>query len=168
MEILFENKYTRDETWAKDIYRYMFFRRPFVIFLYGLFALSSIIVIYNSIMYRDFSDLWYLAVPLLWFAMVVFAYKKNVEVTLKRDIELHGKPIEVTVAVTDEGIAQSQSTGSEYKLIYCDVKMAVQTKGYIYLWSKTNLLYSFKKGSFSVGKDEDFLAFLVDKGIRVK
>ena len=87
---------------------------------------------------------------------------------IKRDIEMHGKPIEVSVAVSDECIKQTQSTGSEFTLKYIDVKKVVKTKKYIYLQSKAKLLYSFKIDSFSVGSVEEFLKFLSDKGIKVK
>ncbi len=167
MEILFKNNYTRDKEWAIDIYRYIYFRRPIMIAFFVLFAFYLIWGIYDSIVGNSFN--WcFVSLSLVWAALVILLYNKNVKTIIKRDIEIHGKAIEVTVTVTDESIKQTQSTGSEYQLNYNDIKMAVHTKNYIYLWSKTNLLYSFKKDSFSIGNKEDFLIFLKNKGIKVR
>ena len=99
---------------------------------------------------------------------IAFMYRKNVVTMIKRDQEIHGKEIEVNLTVTEELIKQSQSTGSEFQLNYRDIKRAIKTKKYIYLWSKTNMLYSLKLDSFSVGTADDFLIFLRNKGIKVK
>ncbi|MBR5783221.1 MAG: hypothetical protein IKY33_03235 [Clostridia bacterium] len=167
MEILFENKYTRDKEWAKDINSYIWFRRPIIIVLDIIFALYILIGIYNSIT-SNVVDWFYILIPIIWCVFVAFIYRKNVNTVIKRDLELHGKAIEVTVTVAEDIIKQSQSTGSEFQLNYCDIKKVVQTKKYIYLWSKTNMLYSFKRNSFSFGAADEFLLFLKNKGIKVK
>jgi len=167
MEILFENKYTRDKEWAKDIYSYISFRRPIIIVIDILFALYAIIGIYNSIVTHSI-DWYHILVPIIWCIFVVLIYVRNVKTVIKRDLELHGRAVEVTVIVTDDIIKQLQSTGSEFQLNYCDIKKVVQTKKYIYLWSKTNMLYSFKKDSFIRGNLEEFLCFLEKKGIKNK
>ncbi len=167
MEILFENKYTRNKEWAKDVYGYMYFRRPIIIVLYILFAIYMFLGIYNSITYNIVN--WtYILIPIIWCVFGAFLYKRNVNTVIKRDLELHGKEIEVTVTVTENIIKQSQSTGSEFQLNYSDIKKVVQTKKYLYLWSKTNLLYSFKRSSFSCGNADEFLLFLKNKGVKVK
>ena len=167
MEILFENKYTRDKEWAKDVCSYIFFRRPIIIALDIIFALYILYGIYNSVILNIV--LWvYILIPIIWCAFVFIVYRKNVNILIKRDLEVHGKAIEVTVTVLDDVIKHSQSTGSELQLNYCDIKKVVQTKKYIYLWSKTNMLYSFKLYSFSLGAADEFLLFLKNKGIKVK
>lgn len=80
---------------------------------------------------------------------------------------MHGKAVDVTVLVTDEIIKQLNTTGSNLQLNYCHIKKVVQTPKYIYLWSKTNMLFSFKKDSFISGNEEDFLCFLEKKGIKI-
>ena len=167
MEILFENKYTRNKEWAKDIYAYFSFRRPLRVVLSIVFAIYLIIGVYNSSV-TGVLEPYLIFVPLVWYAAIVLSYFINSNIVIKRDIELSGKPIEVVVTVTDDIIKQLQSTGSEYKLDYYDIKKVVRTKRYIYLCSKTNMFYSLKKDSFSVGNAEDFLSFLKSKGIKVK
>ncbi|MBR3987922.1 MAG: YcxB family protein [Clostridia bacterium] len=105
-------------------------------------------------------------VPALWAGLLLYIYFKNLNVTLKRDIEINKKPIEVEVRVTNESIVQTQSTGSEFTLDFSDIKKIVKTKKFIYLWSKSNMLYSIKKEGFIVGSADDFLAFLKAKGFK--
>ena len=167
MEKLFENKYTRDKEWAKDVYGYIYFCRPVTIVLYVLFAVYAMIGIYSSIT-SDNAAWYYILIPVIWCAVTVFLYNKKVNAVIKRDLALHGKTIEVTVTAAEDRIKLSQSTGAEYELNYCDIKRVVQTRKYIYLWSKTNMSYSFKKNSFSCGDANEFLLFLRSKGVKVK
>lgn len=165
MEILFENKYTRDREWAKDILGYISFRRPLHIVLYIISAVSLVYGVCMLIFYYTLSIVSFL-VPALWAGLLLYIYFKNLNVTLKRDIEINKKPIEVEVRVTNESIVQTQSTGSEFTLDFSDIKKIVKTKKFIYLWSKSNMLYSIKKEGFIVGSADDFLAFLKAKGFK--
>ncbi len=168
MEILFENKFTKNKEWAKDAFGYICFRRPLKIAIdvffaiYLFFGLLSIIVINDNIEY------FFIVVPIIWWVLSFLQYNRCINASLKRDLEMHGKEIDVVTIVTEDLIRYSQSTGSEFQLQYSDIKKVVQTKGFIYLWSKTNMLYSFKKDSFSIGNTTDFLLFLKNKGIKVK
>lgn len=159
---------------AKDTYRYFYFRRPFAIFLNVFFVLYFILGVLYFIL--DISGLivttsmyWlWIAISLIWYVLLLFRYNINVKTVILRDLEIHGKPIEVTASVTDEVIRYKQSTGSELQLNYIDIKKVIQTKQYIYLRSKTNLLYPFKKDSFSIGNEKEFITFLRNKGMKLK
>lgn len=166
MEILFENKHTRDREWAKDAYQYMFFRRPAAIVCFVLLGSYFLLGIWDSVVTGNVS--WsLLMVPLVWAALVIFLYNRNVNLTIKRDVELHGKEIDVIVTVTEEAIRFSQSNGAEYQLNYADIKKVICTKKYIYLLSGAKILHSFKRDGFSSGSAEEFLNFLMRKGVKV-
>ncbi len=167
MEILFENKYTRDREWSREIFRYFYFKRPLMILFDIIFVLYLVFGVYSSITSKNVA--WGLIIiPIAWFLFVVFYYVINRDVHFKRDLEMHGKAVEVTATVTDEMISHSQSTGSELYLDYSNIKKAVQTKEYIFLITKTKLIYSFKKDSFTLGSADELLAFLKNKGVKVK
>lgn len=166
METLFENKYIRDEDWAKDSYSYLYFRRPIIIALHLVFLLYLIIGIYNSITTKSF-DWYFILLPVFWCVLIAFLYNRSVKTIIKRDLKMNGKPIEVTVTVTEERLEQTHSAGAGYNLNYEDIKKVVQTEKYIYLWSKTSLFYSLKKDAFSSGNAEEFLMFLKSKGIKL-
>ena len=167
METKFENKYVRDKEWAKDIYGYLYFKRPVMIVLYAVMALYLSFGIYNTVRMNSI-DRYFIIVPVGFGIMIAVLYYRSISAILKRDIEMHGKAIETVVTVTDEVIKHSTSVGSEYFLNYVDVKKAVQTKNYVYLWSKANLFYSLKKDSFTQGNADEFISFLIAKGIKVK
>lgn len=167
METLFENSYIKNREWAKDVFGYINFRRPLIIVFDIFFFLYIVLGIIDIIVDKNI-NVYLFILPIVWIFLQVFIYIKNVNVTLKRDLEMHGKPVEVTVIVTDENITTVQSTGSKIHLNYADVKKAFQTKKYIYLQTKTNLLCSFNKDGFSIGNEEDFLIFLKNKGIKIK
>lgn len=166
MEILFENKCTRDAEWAKDCYGYIYFRRPAAIVFDVLAVLYLVWNIYDLVVNSMINV--FIIFPIFWVVMSTLLYRKNTTLALKRDFEMHGRAIEMVTTVTNKGIEISQSTGALYRISCSDVKKVVQTKKYIYLWSKTNVLYPLKKDSFSVGNGEDFLLFMRNKGIKVK
>ncbi len=162
MKTLFENKYTRNKEWAKDLYCYIFFKRPIMIILSLAFFANFVYQIYNAITHKGFE--WSLAIIVfLWFGYIAILYAKSVKSVIKRDLEVHSKPIETTVIVTDESIKQSTSTGSEIVLNYSDIKKVAKTKKYIYLISKTNMYYTLKRDSFSVGDEKEIIDFLKNK-----
>ena len=95
-------------------------------------------------------------------------YHFQVKTVIARDLETHGKAVGVEITVTDEFIESKASTGAVCKLDYGNIRVAVQTKNLIILRTRANLLYNFKKDSFTVGRAEEFLLFLKSKGIKVK
>ncbi len=165
MEILFENSYTRDKEWVQDATRWAFFRRPVLIVSDLILLLYFIMGIYEMAVNRVVYVYWFL-IPLALIGVTLFRYKRTVTLSLKRDIEMHGKEIDVTSVVTDEHICYKHSSGTEYTLHYSDIKKVVQAKKYIYLISKSKTVYSFKKEGFSVGTAQQFICFIKSKGIR--
>lgn len=164
METLFENKLMRDAEWAKDCYGYIYFRRPIMIVLDVLAVLYLIWGVYDLVVNSVINVV--IIFPVFLVVLTTLVYRKNSKMSLKRDFEVHGKAIEIVTTVTDKGVEMSMSTGALYRVSFNDIKKVVQTKKYIYLWSKTNTLYPLKKDSFSVGSAEDFLLFMRNKGIK--
>ncbi len=166
METLFENSYIRDREWAKAVYGYITFRRPVMIAFNIYFLLCIVCDVVGLIIVKNV-NMYLCIIPIMFEFLQVLSYAQNIKITLNRDLEAHGKHIEVRTSVTDECLTIVQSTGSEIRLNYADVKKAIQTKKYIYLQTKAKLLCTFKKDGFSVGKEEDFLEFLKNKGIKI-
>ena len=127
METLFENSYIKNREWAKDVFGYINFRRPLIIVFDIYFFLCIVLGIVDIIVDKNI-NVYLFILPIFWIFLQVFIYFKNVNVTLKRDLETHGKPVEVTVIVTDENITTVQSTGSEIHLNYADVKKSISNE----------------------------------------
>ena len=167
MEILFENHYTQDKAWAKEIYRYLHLTRPLMVFFHIVFALYFLYGLYTCFV-GDLVLWQLLLIPLAFGGISLFGYYSNVKMTLKRNAETFGKPLECQTLVTDQQIIHKASNGAEGVLHYCDIKKVLQTKNYIFILSKAKLVYSFKKDAFTVGSADGFLYFLQQKNIKVK
>ena len=167
MENLFENSCFHSEEWAKETSRYLFFCRPKAIFFIIVFTLYFVLGIINLPLFGSFnmvlilSSVWY-------FLFIIISYRRNCTLIIEREIELNGKQLEVFTEVTNDNIKCTQSNGFKYTLYYDSIKKVAQTKNYILLMTKANLLYTLQKDSFSVGTTDGFLDFLRDKGFTVR
>ncbi len=168
MDVLFENRYTRDKQWAKDFYGYIFFRRPIMMFFNIMCAISLAVNIFLVIVSDPLEDLSVLFILIFYFLILFVRYFKGVNLEMKRSAEMYGGPVLVELFVKDEKISTKTSTGSEVDMLFQNVKKAINTKNYIYLQTQTKLLLCLKKDSFTVGSCEDFIEFLRNKGFKVK
>lgn len=161
MEILFENTYIRTEDFAKEIFRYFFFKRKPLIALGVLFLLTLIL--------NAYAGDWMIVIMLCVFFVLFFAlsYSRNVNLIIRRDEEISPNPITVSTVVTDGYIQPSTSLGSVYKIYFRDIKQAAQTKNYILLTTKAVQMYAFRKDGFTKGTPEEFIAFLRTKGYKL-
>ena len=171
MVVLFENHYTRTPELIKELYRYLYFKRPFMVFIYILFVLSFLAnmgaLIVSPSGYPSDNISFIIFIP-LFFALEYGFYVNSVKSTITRDKETNnGKALEIKTYVTDEFIRFSFSTGSITELPYSNIKKVIQTKNLILLHSKANLLYTFHKGAFNEKSPSEFLYFLQKKGFNV-
>ena len=167
METLFENSYVRNKELAKEIYRYYYFQRKGLIVCYVLLLLSFLGNILISIFEKTYNWGVCIFVP-LFFLFQLYCYFRQVNTMVKRDSEVHGKEISVETIVTNEYIQNTASTGAVNKLEYDKIRNSVQTKNLILLRSRANLIYIFRKDTFTKGNKEDFIIFLNDKGVKIK
>jgi hypothetical protein len=167
MNVLFENKHTRNKELAKEIYKYYYFQRKIYVFAYTILWLSFFANLVIAIAGEPYNVTAFVCAPLL-FSLSFFLYHYQVNTLLKRDMELYGKEIEVETVVTDELIHNTAANGAVNEMTFDKIKGAVQTKNLILLRTKANMVWIFRKDSFSVGSKEEFISFLKNKGIKVK
>ena len=167
MEILFENSYVRNKELAKEIYRYYYFQRKWLVVCYALLLLSFLSNIFISIFEKTYNWGVFIFVPLFLFFQL-YCYFRQVNTMVKRDSEVHGKEISFETIVTNEYIQNTASTGAVNKLEYDKIRNSVQTKNLILLRSKANLIYIFRKDTFTKGDKESFIRFLNNKGVKIK
>lgn len=98
-----------------------------------------------------------------------FIYYSSVRSFVKVSEELlDGKPFEVQTVVTEEVIKLTATNGAVNELVYSKIKNALMTKNLILVPSKANLIYIFRKDSFTKGTPEEFILYLRSKRIKVK
>lgn len=167
-EVLFENRYERTADLAKELYRYYFFKRPRFVVLDIFLALGLLANILVGIFEKSF-QYEILIVLLVYYLFRFYMYRKTVNALLKRDHETYaGKPAGVHMLVMAETMQCTTSSGAVTEIAYSKFKNAIQTKNLISLRSEANLLYIFRKDSFTKGTPEAFISFLQAKGIKVK
>ena len=167
MEILFKNSYVRNKELAKEIYRYYYFQRKWLVACYVLLLLCFLGNILISIFERTYNWGVLVFIP-LFFLFQFYCYFRQVNTMIKRDSEVHGKEISVETIVTNDYIQNTASTGAVNKLEYDKIRKVAQTKNLILLHSKANLIYIFRKDTFTQGNKEDFACFLRRKGVKIK
>lgn len=170
METLFENKYARDKSTAKEIYGYWFFKKPLMIFVYvmlGVYALSCIL---GFIFDPEGAGELVLPFILLVFccAAMLISYLSQVKNMVRRDAEMaKGGELLCEVSVSDSEITFS-ALESRQSVSLEKIKYAFATKNYISVVTEARLMYILKKDSFTLGDAERFIAFLKEKQIKIK
>ena len=167
---LFKNEFVRDKNTAKEIHGYWFFKRPLMIVIYALFGVYTALILLTSILFPEISaDFSIVSLMVLaYLALLIIPYRMNVNAMVKRDEELaKGREFLCEISVTDTEIIHTalennQSIGFE------SISHAFITKSYVAVVSKARIIYIFKKDGFTVGDCDGFVAFLKEKGIKIK
>ena len=146
---------------------YYYFQRKLVVVSYILAALGLFASILLAIFEGIFNWIAFVLLP-LYFLFQPYCYVNQVNTMVKRDSEVHETEISVETIITNEYIQNTASNGAVNKLEYDKIKSATQTKNLILLRSKANLIYIFRKDTFTKGTKDEFVVFLASKGIKVK
>ena len=166
MDILFKNVYIRNKQTAKEIYSYYFFKRPLLAVCYIVMLIAFVPNLIGVIL-GDMTGVFGVVITVFVFAIQIYRYFACVNLMTKRDTESLGENPTIEMTVTDEKIETCSSKGAITALDFKSIKYAVQTKNYIIIFTKANLVHIFEKNSFTLGTSEGFLLFLTAKGIKV-
>ena len=166
METLFENSYIRSTKIAKDFYRYICFKRPFILTFDILIGLSFIVNII-SLLAGYTATYSVLVLAPIFYLFQIIQYLRAVKTMIKRDNELaNGTAINVNTIVTSESIKCTSSSGSVNEIPLSKFKKVIKTKRLILVRSESKLIYIFPKDSFTKGSSDEFITFLNAKEIR--
>lgn len=160
METLFENSYIRSPEIAKNFYRYICFKRPFILTFDIFIGLSFIInTIYLIFGYTATYSVLVLA-PVFYLFQII-QYLRAVKTMIKCDNELaNGTATTVNTIVTSESMKCTSSSGSVNEIPLSKFKKVIKTKRLILVRSEAKLIYIFPKDSFTKGSSDEFIAFL--------
>ncbi len=168
MEALFENRYTKSPEMYKELYQYYYFKRPLIMacnVCYALFILWTVFCIIAGLPYSPIS----IILPLVMYAFEAFRYFSALSIAKKRDAEIGiSENMVTTISAGENHMRYSATNGAAADVEYSVFKNAVCTKNLILLRSKARLVYIIPKGTFTKGDPNAFLAFLSDKGIKVR
>ncbi len=166
MEPLFENSYTPDKSFYKEIYGYFHFRRPITVAAFIICAvcfLAQLVLAIFDLEHNPGIMILMAVFPLF----KLFAYLSQIGTLEKCNKEVSSEQISISTLVHEGALETTSSTGAVINIELSKIRGAVQTKRYIVLRSDARLIYSFSKDGFTKGTKEDFLAFLRSKNIKV-
>lgn len=165
--MLFENEYLPDRAWAEETYGYLYFRTPLRAFFLAL--MGCILFLGVCAFFYDTSAFVYVLIAAAFFCINLLHYRRSVKLHMSRMMEMYGS-IPVTKLSVDESgtVRHKASTGAEASFPISAIKRVYVSRHYIFLRSGTNLVFSFRRDGFTVGKEQDFLAFLRTHGVRAK
>ena len=164
----YESKYTMNEETYRAVMLYNLKRPGFMVchIIMGFYALFSLVLSLNGYVERA---IMIAVIALTYLALVLVINYKFIKLASKRKREVNGgTDPEVVCIISEEGIKYSTSSGTNVKLDFSDIKRAVQTKKYIFLLSKSKLIYALKNDSFTFQKRQNLIEFLRYKGIKIK
>ena len=171
METLFENRYVRDKATVREVYLYYYFKQRSRVILYIITALLVCELTVVCLFTHHFPNSYFLL--LLWVALFFLiqfiAYYRSVSLVEKRDREItKGESLTIRFTVSDTEISVNTQAGAEYSVELSAIKHGVQTKNTIVLFSRARMLYIFRRDAFTVGDADQFLAFLTQKGLKIR
>lgn len=169
MDTLFENSYIRDESFIKKMYRFIFFSTGRGIFTY----IFSFIIILNGVAViatEKYSfGIFYISLAILFLALYVLSYYRNVKYYLRRDMEMNnGGYSTVRIDVYNDYFHFATTSGTNVDISYMQIRKVWETKDLILLMSDSKLVYVLSKDNFTKGSATGFLEFLRSKGFKIK
>ena len=167
METLFENKYVRDEKMMKEVYQYFYFKRPLYLVIDTIIGLIFVANIALWLSGKGMNYAVLIAVPL--FILIRFVvYRGAVDMLMKQDKDMYkGKAVKVQNYVTEHGIKTVIFKGVN-NLAYHNIKQVIKTRHLIIICAQSNAMYVFAQDSFTKGSTGEFVAFLKEKGLKVR
>ena len=170
MEVRFENEFTRDESTVKEIYGYWYFKKPVMIAVYAALGFYFLSCILGFILdFESAKESMPIFAMVVFFAIFIFiSYRSQVRAMVQRDREMSGgESLCCKISVSDEQMTLTALESSS-PISLGNLKSAFMTKNYIVVLTKARLMFIFKKDSFTLGDTESFIAFLKEKGVKVK
>lgn len=169
-DLLFENKYKRNKSVAKEVWGYWFFKKPLMKLLFlllGLNALICIVAIFMNV--GNKTEMLYTLIIDALLPLIIFAsYYSQVKSMTNREGEIgNGEDILCTVAINEKDIELSML--DSLQTVPLDrIKYGFLTENYIGLVTQARLLFILKKDSFTKGSLDGLLSFLSDRKIKIK
>ena len=162
-EILFEGTHTRDKSFFKEIAGYLFLKRPLMLTLHILVAVSLVFAIASD----TFIKIPYIVVFVFYVAIMMSSYFSMRNLSYKRQLEATGGvDIEVRVQITDTEITHIGFKNANINVNLSAIKSVSMSKNYVIMMSKTKQMYIIDKRKFEKGTPEELVAFLKSKGIK--
>ncbi|MBQ6153204.1 MAG: hypothetical protein IJJ15_05615 [Ruminococcus sp.] len=159
---LFVNEYTRTFETDHELYQYEFFKKPENL---GCYIGCAIIIIGCVVWCLLGGPLYLLIVPVFIIAVLVgliIRYFKTMNICKTRlDETTNGAgKTRIRMELTEsELIYFNENTENKITIPVSQLKRGFVTKNYYMIMTDGKLVYTFQKGCFTVGKEEEFYSY---------
>lgn len=167
MEAIFENKCVYSK---QNLMEMNSKKSPMQILMIFFSILYFINCIYTIITSNDLSSgLTYLVFSVILTILVITPTYANINITLKRNIELYGTEVETVVSFYEDNlISKNLQSKGETVTAYNKLVKIKETKHLYFLYLKHRLVILVDKNGFTKGTQEEFKKFIKEKAVNAK
>lgn len=169
MDVLFENRLIRNKDVFKAFYQYLYFKKPFPIVMFCICGIIVTRYLLRLLFLQYFVFDILVIYPIVYIPLLLIAYSVAVNTSVKRDIEQFGtSALLITTSFKNDSLCCTYGEVQTAPVMLDQIKKVVTTKKLILIFSKAKLCYILDKDNFTIGKLNDFIDFLRNKGLKVK
>lgn len=169
MQKEFEVRYVVTKERVNDLYNFAFFKTAVSIILYVLLALMLADGLFLAICFQDYKSagISFFAV-LLFGGLFFFRAIKIKKLYYRRELEMNNGNERTSVfTANDNGISKIDGEKT-FTVPFENIKKAKRTNKYLFIFTKTKVIFAFPADSFTVGDINGLEEFLKYKFIKVK
>ena len=160
----FVSQFPREYQIEQELYRYLYLTAPMIV---AVFIILGVVLVVNLVSVLLFGLLYanmaiFAMCGIVLFVMF-FRYFSAIKTSQARFAEdtNNKETITVTATICDGKLISGSSDREKPIEVACEhFKKAFETKHYYWVYTDDKMVYAFKKGAFSVGREEDFLPYI--------
>lgn len=160
----FVSQFTREYQIEQELYRYLYLTAPMIV---AVFIILGVVLVVNlvsvllfGLLYANMAIFAMCGIVLFVMFFRYFSAIKTSQARFAEDTNNKGT-ITVTATICDGKLISGSSDREKPIEVACEhFKKAFETKHYYWVYTDDKMVYAFKKGAFSVGREEDFLPYI--------
>ncbi len=157
----FVSQFPREYQIEQELYRYLYLTAPMIV---AVFIILGVVLVVNlvsvllfGLLYANMAIFAMCGIVLFVMFFRYFSAIKTSQARFAEDTNNKGT-ITVTATICDGKLISGSSDREKPIEVACEhFKKAFETKHYYWVYTDDKMVYAFKKGAFSVGREEDFL-----------
>ena len=164
MEPIFKNRFVRTTDIESELYLYLHITSPSSIACLVILGVVTVVNLVACLMFgMAYANMAVFAMCIIVLFVLFYRYYSAVQIGKKRFAESTNNRGEITVTAALDGedlISESSDRADAVIVPYADLKRVFVTKNYYMIQTNAKLVYVFRKGCFTAGKEEDFLPYV--------
>ena len=160
----FVSQFPREYQIEQELYRYLYLTAPMIV---AVFIILGVVLVVNlvsvllfGLLYANMAIFAMCGIVLFVMFFRYFSAIKTSQARFAEDTNNKGT-ITVTATICDGKLISGSSDREKPIEVACEhFKKAFETKHYYWVYTDDKMVYAFKKGAFSVGREEDFLPYI--------